>query len=113
MNIHWLKVVVAAFFEVLWVIGLAHADTIWLWILTVVAIVITNYLLIASAQNLPAGTVYAVFVGLGAAGAVISEILFFGEPFKLVKILLIVLLLAGVIGLKMVTDEEERKVVKE
>lgn len=107
---HWLKVVVAAFFEVLWVIGLAHADNIWLWLLTIIAIVVSNYLLIVSAQVLPAGTVYAVFVGLGAAGAVISEILFFGEPFKLIKILLIALLLTGVIGLKFVTDEEQKEV---
>lgn len=113
MNIHWLKVIVAAFFEVLWVIGLAHANNSWLWILTIVAIVISNYLLIVSAQALPAGTVYAVFVGLGSAGAVISEILLFGEPFKLVKIFLIVLLLVGVIGLKLVTDEEELKEVHE
>ncbi|SOC11058.1 paired small multidrug resistance pump [Ureibacillus xyleni] len=108
MNIQWIKVLVAAVFEVFWVIGLAHANDVWTWTGTIIAIIISNYLLITAAQTLPAGTVYAVFVGLGTAGAVLSEILFFGEPFKLAKILLILLLLVGVIGLKLVTDQDEQ-----
>nr|WP_106782466.1 multidrug efflux SMR transporter [Lysinibacillus timonensis] len=109
MNKHWVKILLASFFEVLWVIGLAHAHDSWTWTGTVLAIIICNYFLITATQELPTGTAYAVFVGLGTAGAVISEILFFGEPANLVKILLIALLLVGVIGLKLVTDEEEKK----
>ena len=109
MNVQWIKVLVAAAFEVLWVIGLAHANDFWSWAGTLIAIIVSNYLLITAAQTLPAGTVYAVFVGLGTAGAVISEIFLFREPFKLTKILLILLLLVGVIGLKLVTDHEEKK----
>ncbi|MCP1143422.1 DMT family transporter [Lysinibacillus endophyticus] len=112
MNVHWIKVLVAAVFEVFWVIGLAHSNDFWSWTGTIIAIIVSNYLLITAAQTLPAGTVYAVFVGLGTAGAVISEILFFGEPFKLAKILLILLLLVGVIGLKLVTDQDEQKGVE-
>ena len=63
--------------------------------------------MITAGQVLPAGTVYAIFVGLGTAGTVISEILFFEEPFKWEKILLILLLLIGVMGLKLVTDKSE------
>ena len=62
--------------------------------------------MIMAGRKLPVGTVYAVFVGLGTAGTVFSEILFFGEPFKVRKILLILLLLAGVIGLKLVTKDK-------
>lgn len=51
------------------------------------------------------GTVYSVFVGLGTAGTVIADMVLFGEPFKLMKLVLVVILLAGVIGLKMVTNE--------
>lgn len=105
----WMKVLLASLLEVFWVIGLAHANNIWEWTGTIIAILVCNYLLIKATTELPTGTVYAVFVGLGTAGAVISEILFFGEPFKIVKILLIVLLLVGVIGLKLVTDEKEQK----
>ncbi|SDH68973.1 paired small multidrug resistance pump [Alteribacillus persepolensis] len=106
MNVHWIKVFVAALFEILWVIGLTHAYDVWTWAGTVLAIVISFYLLIMAGKTLPVGTVYAVFVGIGTAGTVVSEIIFFGEAFQLSKILLILLLLAGVIGLKLVTEDK-------
>jgi paired small multidrug resistance pump len=105
MNANWVKVMIAAFFEVFWVIGLKHADDFWTWAGTVIAIIVSFYLMIMAGRELPVGTVYAVFVGLGTAGTVFSDIVFFGEPFKLAKVLLIVLLLAGVIGLKLVTKD--------
>ncbi|MFD1780462.1 DMT family transporter [Fredinandcohnia salidurans] len=106
MNLEWLKVFFAAFFEVFWVIGLKHADSFWTWTGTVIAIYISFHALIAAGKKLPVGTAYAVFVGLGTAGTVISEILFFNEPVKLAKLLLIGVLLVGVIGLKLVTKEK-------
>lgn len=106
MNANWMKVLVAALFEVLWVSGLKHADDFWTWAGTIISIIISFYGIIMASRKLPVGTVYAVFVGLGTAGTVMSEILFFGEPFKMSKILLIVLLLAGVIGLKLVTKDQ-------
>lgn len=109
MNRNWMKLIVAAILEVFWVIGLAHAYDFWTWTGTIITLIISNYLMITVGQVLPAGTVYAVFVGLGTAGAVISEILFFGEPFKWEKLLLIFLLLIGVIGLKLVTKTQVEK----
>ena len=109
MNTNWMKVLVAALFEVFWVIGLKHADDFWSWAGTMISIMISFYVMIMAGRKLPVGTVYAVFVGLGTAGTVISEILFFGEPFKTSKILLILLLLAGVVGLKLVTKEPVKK----
>ncbi|NLM21783.1 MAG: QacE family quaternary ammonium compound efflux SMR transporter [Peptococcaceae bacterium] len=109
MSRNWLKVFVAAVLEVLWVIGLAHAYNLWTWIGTIIALIISNYLMITAGQVLPAGTVYAVFVGLGTAGTVISELLFFGEPFKWEKILLILLILIGIIGLKVITDNKHER----
>ncbi|EJS46693.1 MULTISPECIES: DMT family transporter [Bacillus cereus group] len=106
MNKDWIKVFVAAFFEIFWVIGLKHADDFWTWTGTIIAIFLSFYLMIMAGRILPVGTVYAVFVGLGTAGTVFSEILFFGEPFKMGKVLLILFLLAGVIGLKLVTDDK-------
>ncbi|MFC2949461.1 DMT family transporter [Virgibacillus sediminis] len=105
MNANWIMVIVAALFEVFWVIGLKHAGDFWSWTGTVISIIVSFYLLIAAGRKLPVGTVYAVFVGLGTTGTVLSEIILFGEPFKWSKILLILLLLAGVIGLKLVTDD--------
>lgn len=106
MNANWVKVYIAAFFEVFWVIGLKHAYDFWTWAGTVIAIFVSFYLMIMAGRILPVGTVYAVFVGLGTAGTVFSEIIFFGEPFLWSKTLLILLLLAGVIGLKLVTNEK-------
>jgi paired small multidrug resistance pump len=107
MNKEWMKVFIAAFFEVFWVIGLKHADDMWEWIGTAVAIVVSFYLMIMAGKTLPVGTVYAVFVGLGTAGTVIADILFFGQDFSIAKIGLIALLLLGVVGLKLVTKEQE------
>ncbi|MBD2862040.1 multidrug efflux SMR transporter [Paenibacillus sp. IB182363] len=106
---NWVKVFVAAFFEVFWVIGLKHADSAPEWAGTIVAIIVSFYMMIMAGRHLPVGTVYAVFVGMGTAGTVLSEILFFGEPFKAAKMILIVVLLAGVIGLKLVTGDSKEK----
>ncbi|TCT19954.1 paired small multidrug resistance pump [Melghiribacillus thermohalophilus] len=109
MNASWIKVIIAAGFEVLWVIGLKYAYDVWTWTGTIISILISFYLLIMSGRTLPVGTVYAVFVGLGTAGTVMSGIVFFGEPMKVSKIILIAILLAGVIGLKFVTKDHEVK----
>lgn len=108
-NLSWIGVFIAAFFEIIWVIGLKHADNFWSWAITVIAIGISFTVMIMAGKKLPVGTVYAVFVGLGAAGVVCSEILFFDEPLKVGKLVLIGVLLVGVIGLKLVTDEKEPK----
>jgi paired small multidrug resistance pump len=109
MNANWMKVFVGAFFEVFWVIGLKHANGFWSWTGTVIAIMVSFYLIIMAGRKLPVGTVYAVFVGLGTAGTVISEIIFFSEPIKVEKIMLIVLLLLGVLGLKLLTKDDTQK----
>lgn len=106
MNLDWAKVFFAAFFEVFWVIGLKHADSFWTWAGTAISIFISFYVLIAAGRKLPVGTVYAVFVGLGTAGTVLADIIFFGEPFEVKKLILIIVLLIGVIGLKLVTDDK-------
>ncbi|MFB5661830.1 DMT family transporter [Alteribacillus sp. HJP-4] len=100
MNKEWLKIFIAALFEVMWVIGLKHASSPLEWAGTVLAIIISFYLLIMAGRHVAVGTAYAVFVGLGTAGTVLSDILFFGEEFQWLKIVLILVLLAGVIGLK-------------
>ncbi|WP_100330267.1 DMT family transporter [Bacillus xiapuensis] len=109
MNAQWMKVVIAAVFEVIWVIGLKHANDIWTWSGTAVSIFISFYLMIMAARSLPAGTVYAVFVGLGTAGTVMSDMMFFQEPFNIAKITLIIILLTGVIGLKTVTKDDAKE----
>ncbi len=107
MNKQWLLVIIAAVFEVMWVAGLKHADSLMAWAATLIAITVSFALLIYSGKKLPTSTVYAVFVGLGTAGTVIAEMLIFGEPFRWAKAVLILLLLVGIIGLKLVTHQDE------
>lgn len=109
MKTQWISVLIAAVFEVCWVVGLKHASGFWEWTGTVIAIIISFYLLIEAARKLPVGTVYAVFTGMGTTGTVLAGIVFFDEPVKIAKLLLIVVLLAGVIGLKTVTGEQKEQ----
>ncbi|ATH95253.1 DMT family transporter [Bacillus glycinifermentans] len=103
----WGSVVLAALFEIVWVTGLKHADTAIEWIGTAFGVAASFYLLVKAGEKLPVGTVYAVFTGLGTAGTVLCEIILFHEPADIVKLALIGVLLCGVIGLKLVTQEEK------
>ncbi|WP_046212816.1 DMT family transporter [Paenibacillus wulumuqiensis] len=108
MNRNWLYVFIGGLLEVVWVSGLKHAGTVSEWILTAAGITLSFYLIIKASNRLPVGTVYAVFTGIGTGGTVAAEMLIFGEPFQWTKLLLILLLMAGVIGLKLVTDNESK-----
>lgn len=108
MNRNWMMVLIAGVFEVGWVAGLKHAGTVLEWVGTVIAIFVSFYLLILSSRMLPVGTVYAVFTGIGTGGTVLSEIIIFGEPVNITKLLLIGVLLCGVVGLKLITRESGR-----
>lgn len=103
----WGLLIVAAIFEVGWVIGLKHASSAVEWGWTVVAILISFGLLIRSGKYLPVGTAYAVFVGLGTVGTVIMDTVLFGQPLGWTQVALIGLLLAGIIGLKQTTKGAE------
>ncbi|WP_435920800.1 DMT family transporter [Paenibacillus sp. DYY-L-2] len=109
MNKTWLSVIIAAFFEVGWVIGLKHANGILEWGATVIAIIVSFTLMILASRSLPVGTVYAVFVGLGTAGTVLADIVLFGAPVQAGKMVLIGTLLLGVIGLKMLSKEKQEE----
>lgn len=106
MNRNWSIVFVAGLIEICWVIGLKHSSNTLMWIGTAVAIIISMYMLIYSTKTLPVGTAYAVFTGIGTSGTVVAEMIIFGEPVSILKILLILLLITGVVGLKMVTTKD-------
>lgn len=107
MNRSWNIVFLAGLFEIGWVVGLKHAYNTGTWLLTVFAIYFSMHLLIIASRKLPVGTAYAVFTGMGTAGTVVLGFTVFGEPFDLTKIILIAILLTGVVGLKMITSENE------
>ncbi|MFC6288726.1 DMT family transporter [Levilactobacillus angrenensis] len=100
---HWVTVIFGAVFEVSWVVGFKHATTLWEWLLTAIAVYLSFYFLIRASRHIPAGTAYAIFVGLGTLGTTSVGMLAFGEPVSLAKIALIGLLLIGIGGLQFTT----------
>ncbi|KRK65383.1 hypothetical protein FC72_GL001454 [Companilactobacillus tucceti DSM 20183] len=65
--------------------------------------------MVDASKNIPAGTTYAVYVGLGSLFVVLAGVLVYHEAFSMAKLFFLILLTIGVIGLKIVTDIEERQ----
>ncbi|MBB5325972.1 paired small multidrug resistance pump [Anoxybacillus tepidamans] len=105
MNRYWAWVVIAGLIEVLWAMGLKHSTNLISWAGTFFLIILSFVILIQATKKVPVATAYAVFTGIGTAGTSLVDIIFFGEPFSWTKILFLLLLLIGVLGLKLVTAE--------
>jgi quaternary ammonium compound-resistance protein SugE len=100
----WLTLVAAGLFEIGWAVGLKAANGRPLILAaTIVAMVISVALLYLAMRELPLGTAYAVWTGIGAVGTVLVGILAFGESADAVRLLCIGLIVAGIAGLKVVT----------
>ncbi|PSL35161.1 paired small multidrug resistance pump [Planomicrobium soli] len=109
MNTHWMYVIVAGMIEILWATGLKHASSIFVWMGIALLIYISFVVLLKALEKVPVATAYAVFTGIGTAGTVLVETVIFGEPLGLMKLFFIALLMAGVIGLKLVTVDPAEK----
>ena len=99
----WALLVAAGFLEIGWAIGLKYTDgftRLWPSVWTITAIVTSLYLLSIAARSLPIGTAYAVWVGIGAAGAMILGMVMLGEPRTVARMVCVGLIVAGVVGLK-------------
>lgn len=99
-------VVFAIMIEVVWVLGLRFSETFLHWTGTVIAIIISFYFIIKACEKLPSGTVYAVFTGAGTAIIASLDFTIFVGDFSWGKLALIGLIIIGVIGIKMTTDDE-------
>lgn len=100
----WLLLLLAGALETVWAVGLKYTEGFTRWLpssIVGVAIVASLLLLATAMRDLPTGTAYAVWVGIGAAGAVIAGIVLFDEPATLARLACVGLILAGVIGLKL------------
>ncbi|MFD0912266.1 quaternary ammonium compound efflux SMR transporter SugE [Methylophilus luteus] len=99
----WFILVIAGLFEVGWAIGLKYTDgfsKLWPTVGTVLAMIISIGLLGLAMKTLPVGTAYAIWVGVGAIGTVILGMILFGEPATPLRIGSLVLIVAGIVGLK-------------
>ena len=99
----WIYLVVAGILEIGWAIGLKYThgfSRFWPSIATVSAMVASFLFLAASLKTLPVGTAYAVWTGIGAAGTAILGMVLLDESVAVSRIICIMLIVAGVIGLK-------------
>ena len=110
-NFAWLLVILGGIVKIFWVSGLKYSITIFLYFLTFLGIVFSFFAMIIASKKLEVSVAYSVFVGIGAAGVVFSEMVFFGEEFSILKISLISILIVGVIGLKFSSTKNDKKIV--
>ena len=100
----WFILFCAGLLEVCWAVGLKYTDGFSRplpTVLTVLAIICSIALLGIAVRELPVGTAYAVWSGLGAVGTVIAGVVLFGESMALIKLASVVLIVIGLLGLKL------------
>lgn len=103
----WTILFLAGIFEIFWAVGLKYSDgftKLFPTIFTIVTMIISFYLLSLALKNLPIGTAYAVWVGIGTVGTVIAGIILFGESMTLIRVISILFILIGIVGLKFTTN---------
>jgi len=102
----WLILMVAGLAEVGWAVGLKYTQGFTRPMptaLTVIAMVLSLWLLGLAVRTLPLGTAYAIWTGIGTVGTVAIGIMLFGEPASGVRLLCVGLIVSGIVGLKLVT----------
>jgi len=100
----WMVLVVAGLMEIVWSIGMKYSEgftRLGPSIVTFVAAGISFWLLAAAVKVLPIGTAYAAWTGIGAVGAAVLGIILFKEPATVARIVCIVLIVGGTVGLKL------------
>jgi quaternary ammonium compound-resistance protein SugE len=105
-NLAWAVLFVAGLFEVGWAIGLKYTEGFTRLVpsaLTLTAMLLSIVLLGLALKALPVGTAYAVWTGIGAVGTAALGIYLFGEPATAARLVSIGLIVAGIVGLKLVT----------
>ena len=101
----WTYLLIAGLLEMGWAIGLKYTEgfsRLWPSVATIAAMILSMGFLGLALKTLPVGTAYAVWTGIGAAGTAILGISLFGEPATVARLACIGLIVAGVIGLKLV-----------
>ncbi len=99
----WIFLGLAGILEVVWALALKYSDgfsRLWPSVITILALVGSFWLLALAMRQLPVGTAYAVWTGIGATGAVIFGMLFLGEPVTLLRVVSLIAVIGGIVGLK-------------
>ena len=102
----WFYLVLAGLFEITWAIALKYSEGFTRGLPTGVVFgagLLSFYLLGIAAQEIPIGTAYAVWTGIGAVGTAILGMILFGEPRNALRLACILLIVAGIAGLRLFT----------
>lgn len=102
----WLMLLAAGLCEIVWAIGLKYTQGFTRTVptvITIAAMIVSIVLLGTAMKTLPVGTSYAVWVGIGATGTAILGIVLFGESASAGRLVSLMFLIAGIIGLKLAT----------
>ena len=100
----WGIVLCAGLLEVAWAVGLKYSAGFtrpWPSLATLLALLVSLWLLSLALRHLPLGTAYAVWVGIGVLGSALLGVLLFGETLTPLRLFSLGLIIAGVVGLKM------------
>ena len=104
----WIVLFLAGIAEITWAVGLKYSNgfsRLWPSLITVVAMIISLVLLAMAMKQIPLGTAYAVWTGIGAVGTVICGIVLFGESREALRLVCIGLIIFGIIGLKITASQ--------
>ena len=102
----WVILFTAGLLEVGWAIGLKYTEgftRLWPTVGTVLAMILSMWLLGLATKSLPVGTAYTVWVGIGAVGTVVLGIALLGESANIARLVSVALIVIGVVGLKLAT----------
>ena len=102
----WIHLVIAGALEIIWAIGLKYTEgftRLWPSAITIVAMIASVWFLALALRTIPVGTGYAVWTGIGAVGTAILGMALFAEPATAARLACIGLIVAGIVGLKLVS----------
>lgn len=102
----WIYLIIAGLFEVGWAVGMKYSQGFskpLASVLTIILMILSVVFLAQAIKNIPLGTAYAIWTGIGAIGTVLAGLILFDEPRTFLRLLFVFLIFIGIVGLKLVT----------
>jgi len=103
----WFHLIIAGLLEVAWAVGVKQTagwTRLWPSIITVALMIASFHFLSLALRTLPLGTAYAIWTGIGAIGTALIGIFIFNEPRTAARLVCILLIISGVVGLKLASS---------
>lgn len=104
----WVYLLIAGLLETVWAVGLKYTEgftKLWPSVGTLVAMAASIFLLSVALRTLPIGTGYAIWTGIGTVGVAIMGVMLFGESLSLLRMLFLLMIVVGILGLKLVSGD--------